>query len=225
MVYALFMLWIARRKNADQLLAGFSLCALAVPLALIAARLAGGVSYARKPFFFQISGENVPVFLPAALILFVFGWLVLRGSGWGLRLRYCGQDREKAENAGIRAQGMIFLAALVFGFLGGLGGTSALIGLGAGWRMEWGAGGLGFLALAALYLGRWKPAPTFFASAVLALAKAGADWAVKNGAGLPEGVPALAPYLIALILLMFLKGKNRAPAGVARILEEHPIRR
>ena len=99
-VYALLLGWAVHRRG-DTLLAGMALNGLAAALTMIIARLIGGVSYSRKTFQLIIGEENVTVFLPMGLVLFLACWLLLFHTRWGLRLRLCGQSGEAAEKMGV----------------------------------------------------------------------------------------------------------------------------
>ena len=141
------LLWGAPllRKRRNLALAGLACNGFAAAGAMIAAQLIGGVSYTRKSYWLEIAGENVTVFLPAALGALLIVWLLVHHTRFGLRLRLCGQSGAP-ERMGVRVRWTRGLGLAFSGFLGGIGGLSALLSLGAGWRMAWGVGGLGYAA-------------------------------------------------------------------------------
>ena len=169
---------------------------------MAAAQLTGGVSYARKGYWLELYGENVTVFLPAALALALIAWLLLFHTRWGLRLRLCGQSAAP-ERLGVRVRWMRGFALAFSGFLGGVGGLSALLSLGGGWRMAWGVGGLGYAALAIAWAGKYGPFRALGAVLLLTLIRGGAAWL-----GAPESVLYLLPILTALILLAVARRKR-----------------
>jgi simple sugar transport system permease protein len=138
------LLWglLLLRRRGNMALAGLAFNGFAAAGAAIAARLVGGVSYTRKGYWLEIAGENVTVFLPVALGIMLILWLLLFHTRWGLRLRLCGQSAAP-ERFGVRVRWTRGFALAFSGFLGGVGGLSALLFLGGGWRMAWGGSGLG----------------------------------------------------------------------------------
>lgn len=190
------------RRRQNQVLAGMAFNGLAAAAAMAAAQLMGGVSYARKGYWLELFGENVTVFLPAAFALTLIAWLLLFHTRWGLRLRLCGQSAAP-ERFGARVRWTRGLSLVFSGFLGGIGGLSALLSLGAGWRMAWGVGGLGYAALAIAWAGNYGPFRTLAAVVLLVLIRGGAAWF-----GVPESVLCILPILTALILLA-VAGRKR----------------
>lgn len=193
------------RKRRNQALAGLAFNGFAASGAMIAAQLIGGVSYTRKTYWLEIAGENVTVFLPAALGALLIAWLLVHHTRFGLRLRLCGQSGAP-ERMGVRVRWTRGLALAFSGLLGGIGGLSALLSLGAGWRMAWGAGGLGYAALALAFAGKHGPFRVLGLALLLTLLRAGAEWL-----GVPESVLFGLPILAALILLA-MAGRKRLPA-------------
>ncbi len=201
------LLWGAPllRKRRNQALAGLAFNGFAAAGAMIAAQLIGGVSYTRKSYWLEIAGENVTVFLPAALGALLIVWLLVHHTRFGLRLRLCGQS-DTPERMGVRVRWTRGLGLAFSGLLGGIGGLSALLSLGAGWRMAWGAGGLGYAALALAFAGKYGPFRILGLALLLTLLRGGAEWL-----GAPESVLFGLPILAALILLA-MAGRKRLPA-------------
>ncbi|MBR4331396.1 MAG: hypothetical protein IKP72_01820 [Clostridia bacterium] len=201
------LLWGAPllRKRQNQALAGLAFNGFAAAGAMIAAQLIGGVSYTRKSYWLEIAGENVTVFLPAALGALLIVWLLVHHTRFGLRLRLCGQSGAP-ERMGVRVRWTRGLGLAFSGFLGGIGGLSALLSLGAGWRMAWGVGGLGYAALALAFAGKYGPFRVLGLALLLTLLRGGAEWL-----GVPESVLFGLPILAALILLA-MAGRKRLPA-------------
>lgn len=199
--YALLLVFPASRLSNDRVISAVALCGLAAALAMIAARLLGGVSYTRKAYALLLGGENVTVFLPVGIGLALCGWFCLCHTRWGLGLRVCARDNAAAGRAGLPVGRARLAGAAVFGFLGGVAGLAALIALGGGWQLKWGVGGMGLLSLCALRAGKRKPLPVLVLSLLLGLARAGADWAVQTDLGAPQALwPALC-FLLAAVLL------------------------
>lgn len=217
-VLALLMGYAAIR-GANQVFTGVALNGFMAALSLIIAQLIGGVSYSRKTYQLLLGDENVTVFLPAGLLLLLTVWLLLFHTRWGVRLRLCGQSGKTARKMGVRLGGMRVLGTVLCGFLGGIGGLSAMISLGGGWRMEWGVGGMGYLALAALLLGHWKPLGTALFAALLALAFSGAQAALNLGWSMPEEALRLLPFVLALLLLPMAGHRRGMPEDAGEALK------
>ncbi len=207
------LLWglLLLRRRQNQVLAGLAFNGFAAAAAMTAAQLMGGVSYTRKGYWLEFYGENVTVFLPAALGLALIAWLLLFHTRWGLRLRLCGQSAAP-ERFGVRVRWMRGICLIFSGFLGGIGGLSALLSLGGGWRMAWGVGGLGYAALAVAWAGKYGPFRTLATVLLLILIRGGAAWF-----GAPESVLNILPILTALILLAVFGRKRPGEADAAVI--------
>lgn len=202
LLWGLFLL----RRGQNHVLTGVAFNGFAAAAAMTAAQLMGGVSYTRKGYWLEIYGENVTVFLPVAFVLALIAWLLLFHTRWGLRLRLCGQSAAP-KRLGARVRWTRGFALVFSGFLGGIGGLSALLSLGAGWRMAWGVGGLGYAALAVAWTGKYGPFRTLAAVLLLTLIRGGAAWL-----GVPESVLSILPILTALILLALAGRKRSAEA-------------
>lgn len=190
------------RRRQGQALAGIAFNGFAAAGAMIAAQVIGGVSYTRKGYWLEIYGENVTVFLPVALGALLTVWLLVHHSRLGLRLRLCGQSAAP-ERMGVRVRWTGILCLAFSGLLGGVGGLSALLSLGGGWRMAWGAGGMGYAALALAFAGKNGPFRVFGLVLLLTLLYGGAAWI-----GVPESALTALPILAAVILLA-MAGRKR----------------
>ena len=201
------ILGFALIRRGNQYAAGLAVNGMAAAIAMIAARLTGGFRYSRKAFLLTFDGGTVSVFLPAALILLLAGWLLLYHTRWGLRLRACGEAPEAAENLGASVSGLRLSGMILSGFFAGIGGAACLVALGGGWSVESGLGGAGFLALAAAALGGWKPFRVVFAALVFALLRAGLDQAAEAG-WMSADLACMLSYLASAFLLIFTSRKK-----------------
>ncbi len=198
------LLWglpFLRRRNG-QVLAGIAFNGFAAAGSMIAAQIIGGVSYTRKGYWLEIYGENVTVFLPVALGALLAVWLLVHHSRFGFRLRLCGQSAAP-ERMGVHVRWTGVLCLAFSGLLGGVGGLSALLSLGGGWRMAWGAGGLGYAAMALAFAGKYGPFRSLGLTLLLSLLYGGAAWL-----GAPESALTALPILAALMLLA-IAGRKR----------------
>ena len=169
------------------------------------------------PFLGQLyseiaSGHNLIVYVALGTVP-LSAWFVYR-TRFGLRLRAVGETPEAVDTAGISVAGMRFRAMAVCGVLCGVAGTSLSIAQNALFVRDMTAG-MGYLALAALIFGKWRPAPTLFACFLFAFADA--VQARLQGVDVPgvgvvpvQAIQAL-PYLLTVLLLAGFVGKAAAP--------------
>lgn len=162
-----------------------------------------------------VSGHNVLVYI-AALALPAVWWVVYR-TRFGLRLRAVGENPAAVDTAGISVEGMRYRALLVTGALSGIAGAYLSIAHNAGFLRDMTAG-KGYLALAALIFGKWRPLPTVLACLLFALTDAAQ--ARLQGVSLPgigavptQAVQAL-PYVLTVLLLAGFVGRAVAPKAV-----------
>ena len=169
------------------------------------------------PFLGQLyseiaSGHNLIVYVALGTVP-LSAWFVYR-TRFGLRLRAVGEAPEAVDTAGISVARMRFRAMAVCGVLCGVAGTSLSIAQNALFVRDMTAG-MGYLALAALIFGKWRPAPTLFACFLFAFADA--VQARLQGVDIPgvgivpvQAIQAL-PYLLTVLLLAGFVGKAVPP--------------
>jgi simple sugar transport system permease protein len=162
-----------------------------------------------------VSGHNVLVYL-AALAVPIVAWVVYR-TRFGLRLRAVGENPAAVDTAGISVEGMRYRALMVTGALCGIAGAYLSIAQNAGYIRDMTAG-RGYLALAALIFGKWRPVPTLLACLLFAFTDAAQ--ARLQGASLPgigvvpvQLIQAL-PYLLTIFLLAGFVGRAVAPKAI-----------
>jgi len=162
-----------------------------------------------------IGGHNLIVYL-AIVLLPLTAWVLYR-TAFGLRLRAVGENPHAVDAAGLSVAGMRFGALAVSGILVGLAGADLSIAEGAGFGRDMTAG-RGYVALAALIFGKWRPVPAV--GACLLFAFADALQVRLQGVALPivgvvpvQIVEAL-PYGLTVLLLAGFVGAARAPRAI-----------
>jgi len=170
-----------------------------------------------------VSGHNVLVYAAAAAVP-VVTWLVYR-TRFGLRLRAVGESPGAVDTAGISVAGTRYRALIVSGALCGLSGAYLSIAHNAAFIRDMSAG-KGYLALAALIFGQWRPVPTL--GACLLFAFADAAQARLQGTPLPgigvipvQLVQAL-PYILTVALLAGFVGRAVAPRAIGVPYSKEP---
>jgi ABC-type uncharacterized transport system permease subunit len=162
-----------------------------------------------------VSGHNLLVYVAAVTVPLV-AWLVYR-TRFGLRLRAVGESPGAVDTAGISVTGSRYRALVVSGVLCGLSGAYLSIAHNASFIRDMSAG-KGYLALAALIFGQWRPGPTL--AACLLFAFADAAQARLQGTSLPlvgvvpvQLIQAL-PYALTVALLAGFVGRAMAPRAI-----------
>lgn len=162
-----------------------------------------------------VSGHNLLVYVALATVPLV-AW-VAHGTRFGLNLRAVGENPAAVDTAGLSVAGLRYRAVLLAGLLCGLAGAYLSIAQGAGFQENMTAG-KGYLALAALILGKWRPVPAF--AACLLFAATDALQARLQGVSLPvlgpvpvQLIEAL-PYLLTVLLLAGFVGRAVAPRAL-----------
>ncbi|GLQ06205.1 ABC transporter permease [Sneathiella chinensis] len=162
-----------------------------------------------------ISGHNILVYCAAASVPLVA--YILYKTRFGLRVRAVGENPHAVDTAGISVELMRYKALAVTGILCGFAGSYLSTAHGAGFIREMTAG-KGYLALAALIFGKWKPVPTLFACLLFAFTDA--VQARLQGVELPivgvipvQFIQAL-PYILTVLLLAGFVGKANPPKSI-----------
>lgn len=168
-------------------------------------------------YYELISGHNILVYLALVLVP-VTGWIAYR-TRFGLRLRAVGENPAAVDTAGISVPALRYQAVLIAGLLCGIAGAYLSTAQGAGFQNNMTAG-KGYLALAALILGKWKPVPTLAACLLFAAADAlqtRLQGVVMPGIGeVPVQLIEALPYLLTVLLLAGFVGKAIPPKASGR---------
>jgi ABC-type uncharacterized transport system permease subunit len=168
------------------------------------------------PLYYEvISGHNLLVYATAFIVPLV-AWVVYR-TRFGLRLRAVGENPSAVDTAGISVTAMRYKALVVTGLLCGIAGAYLSIGHNASFIRDMTAG-KGYLALAALIFGKWRPLPALLACFLFAFTDA--VQIRLQGTPLPligtvptQAIQAL-PYLATVLLLAGFVGRAVAPKAI-----------
>lgn len=178
------------------------------------------VSMPRLPrYSIDIGGEIVPIsiyLVIAYLIPFAVAIYAFRTRG-GIRLRSVGNDPSKARLAGISPAKVRFFAQCATGVLTGLSG--ALIVDNAGAFTDNMTAGQGYIALAALVIGSWRPIRAFVACLVFGVLEAvqiAFQGISFEGTVIPDQIWQSLPYVMAIIAAAGFVGRNRPPFGLGK---------
>jgi simple sugar transport system permease protein len=215
--------FVAIRHRGEQIVSGmalnFLMSGLCPTLGLGWFGIGGGTPplNASARFMPLLFGQSLLVYLTIALVPVI--WFILYRSRFGLRIRAVGENPEAVDGAGLSVAGLRYAALALCGALAGSGGAYIAIADGAGFSRDMTAG-RGYVALAALVFGRWRPIATCFACLLFAFADAlqlnlqGSSLPLIGSIPVPF-VQAL-PYIVTLIVLAGVTGETRPPAALGR---------
>ena len=220
MVYAGLLAFASINLNADQTIGGTALNLLATALAMVIAKgvnhsASAKLDYSNRAFIYDFGPLTVNVFLFIGLVALILSYIVLYKTRLGLRLRACGEHPQAADSVGINVYKMRYIGVLISGVLGGIGGMAYIIPSVSSWNFEVGVSGAGFLALAVMIFGQWKPFRIFLAAVFFALFKSLANSASSipflAELGWTQNMYNMIPFIASMIILAFTSKKSRAP--------------
>ena len=202
------------RFKADQVVSG---TAINILLTGIPAMLSGAffLSSGSTP---QIPKENLIPYTPmvVAFALVPLTWYVLNRTPFGLRLRAVGENPEAADAAGVSVKRMRYTAVLISGALAGIGGAYLSIGQSSLFTRNM-TSGRGFIALAALIFGKWRPVQTMLACLLFGFTEAVAiqlQGVRFGGEEIPNQFIQIIPYVLTVVVLAGFIGQSRAPRAL-----------
>ncbi|HEY6980199.1 ABC transporter permease [Reyranella sp.] len=167
------------------------------------------------PIFFPRAGDNVLVYVALASV--PLAWWIVARTRFGLRLRAVGEMPLAVDAAGISVSWLRYRAVLLCGLFSGLAGAYVSIAQNAGFSRDMTAG-QGFIALAAIIFGKWRPFPALGACLIFGLLDAIAirlQGVVVPGLGeVPVQFIQALPYLLTMFLLAGFIGRAVAPKAI-----------
>ena len=226
-LYSLLLAVAAINFKADQTLVGTAMNLLGTAAATVVVKainiaanpddVSSTISYvnAKKAFLVNINGFEFNWFMLLALILLVVSYVVLYKTRFGLRLQACGEHPQAADSVGINVYKMRYAGVMISGLLGGLGGLVYITAGVSAWKFENGVAGFGFLALAVMIFGGWKPQRIAVAALLFgffrALSNVYTGFSFLSRLNLPSTVYNMLPYIISLVVLVIFSKNSAAP--------------
>lgn len=204
------------RYKADQVVTGTAINILMIGMP---AFLSGAffLSSGSTP---QIPREHLIPWTPIviAFALVPITWYVLYKTPFGLRVRSVGENPEAADAAGVRVARMRYAGVLLSGVLAGLGGAYLSIGQSSLFTRNM-TSGRGFIALAALIFGKWRPFQTLLACLLFGFTEAISiqmQGVVKlpSGDDIPIQFIQMVPYILTIVVLAGFIGSSRPPRAL-----------
>lgn len=227
MVYSCLLAVASINFKADQTLVGTALNLLGTAGATVIVKaintaanpddVSSIVQYgsAKNALLAPIGSFEFNWFMLVAFIALVTAYVTLYKTRFGLRLMACGEHPQAADSVGINVYKMRYIGVLISGVLGGIGGMAYIIPSVSSWNFEVGVSGAGFLALAVMIFGQWKPFRIFLAAVFFALFKSLANIASSipflAELGWTQNMYNMIPFIASMIILAFTSKKSRAP--------------
>ena len=226
-VFSLLLAFACVNFNADQTLVGTAMNLLATAFATIIARaintaedpnnVSNTIQYIqqKKALIVNINGFEFSWFMLFALVALILAYIILYKPRFGLRLIACGENPQAADSVGINVYKMRWAGVLISGLLGGLGGIVYITAGVSEWKFEVGVAGFGFLSLAVMIFGQWKPQRIALAALMFgffrALSNVYSGIAFLNALNIDSKIYNMMPYIISLIVLAFTSRNSAAP--------------
>lgn len=150
-----------------------------------------------------------------AFALVPLSWWVLNKTTWGLKVRSVGQNPEAADSLGVNVIRVRYTAVTLGGVLGGVAGASLSISL-LGIFQENLTNGMGFIAVALVYFGSWKPGGVLLGALLFSTVNALQLWVQVLDLNIPSDVAVMLPYLLTIIALALPFRRALQPAMLTK---------
>lgn len=203
--------------DADQVVTGTAINILMFGVPTLLSGALFGTTGSTPPLPRTSLIPNAPIFMAFALVPIV--WYLLYRTPFGLRLRAAGENPEAADTAGVSVVRIRYSGVLLSGVLAGIGGAYLSIGQSSLFTRNMTAG-RGFIALAALIFGKWRPVQTMFACLLFGFAEAAA---IQMQGVIPyvrvEYIQII-PYILTMVVLAGFIGASRAPRALGQPYEK-----
>lgn len=235
MLYSLLHAFASINMKSDQIISATALNLFAPAFAIFMARTYGaegtrqinlGQSYkiaevpilSDIPFIGPILFEQAFISTYIGIAVFIISYVVLYKTRFGLRLRACGENPSAADSVGINIYRMRYAGVVISGALAGLGGVIFVVSFANNFNST--VNGFGFLAIAVLIFGQWKPSRILLAASFFGLMRVISSAydaiPVLNSIGVPREIYSIIPYVATLIVLAFVSKKSVAPKAAGQ---------
>ena len=201
--------------RANQIVAGTAINMLALGTTPFLCKILYDVTGSTPTIPIADRFQSAPLYLCWMLVL--AGWFWMKYTRGGLWVNFAGEHPEALDTAGIRVNRVRWMAVLASGALAGMGGATLSVFLSSSFSRDMTAG-RGFMALAALIFGKWRPVPTALACLLFGFTEAvqiRLQGVVLWGKDpVPVQFIQILPYVVTVLVLAGFVGRSRAPKAL-----------
>ncbi|MCC6147883.1 MAG: ABC transporter permease [Anaerolineaceae bacterium] len=160
--------------------------------------------------------HNVLVYT-AFLLVPISNWILYKTT-FGLQVRAVGQSPQAADTLGVSVKKIRYITVTLGGVLAGIAGASLSIAL-INVFQENLTNGMGFIAVALVYFGAWRPYGVLLGSLLFSFVNAFQQWVQLKGVAIPADVAVMMPYILTIVVLAFSARRSTKPAALTKKFE------
>ncbi len=160
--------------------------------------------------------QNVLVYIAFSLV--PIAWFVLNKTTLGLKIRAVGENPEAADSLGVSVARIRYFTIILGGTLSGVAGASLSIALVNVFQQNM-TSGLGFIAVALVYFGAWRPWGVLGGALLFSLVNSLQLWIQVLGIPVPSDIAVMMPYILTILVLVATVSRVRAPSALTKPFE------
>lgn len=157
--------------------------------------------------------QNVLVY--GAYLLVPLAWFVLNKTTLGLKIRAVGENPDAADSLGVSVARVRYFTIILGGTLSGIAGASLSIALLNVFQQNM-TSGLGFIAVALVYFGAWRPVGVLGGALLFSLINSLQLWIQVLGIPIPSDIAVMMPYVLTILVLVATVSRVRAPSALTK---------
>ena len=160
--------------------------------------------------------HNILIYMAYVMVPVI--WFIFGKTTLGLKIRAVGQNPEAADSLGVNVNRVRYFGVIFGAAMAGVAGATLSTGLMGVWQDNI-TNGIGFIAVALVYFGGWRPLGVLFGSLLFATVNALQLWVQVKGIPIPSDLAVMLPYVLTIIVLIFASGRVRQPAALTKPFE------
>lgn len=160
--------------------------------------------------------QNILVY--GAFLLVPLAWFVLNKTTLGLKIRAVGENPDAADSLGVNVARIRYFTIILGGILSGIAGASLSIALLNVFQQNM-TSGLGFIAVALVYFGGWKPTGVLWGALLFSMVNSLQLWIQVLGIPVPSDIAVMMPYVLTILVLVASVSRVRSPSALSKPFE------
>lgn len=160
--------------------------------------------------------QNILVY--GAFLLVPLASFVLNKTTLGLKIRAVGENPDAADSLGVNVARIRYFTIILGGILSGIAGASLSIALLNVFQQNM-TSGLGFIAVALVYFGGWKPAGVLWGALLFSMVNSLQLWIQVLGIPIPSDIAVMMPYVLTILVLVASVSRVRSPSALSKPFE------